>query len=137
MSLTLEVTHTLDPAGHEVVNVPLANAKKSVQLYAKDFDTLLSLGVPLPWRLRQGQIIVMQGQKPLGIARLLLDAGIGEQISCLNQDPCDLRMSNLIRVKGNGKSRARDLLEPSYKKKQVEVVHTKQINQNRSGLNYD
>lgn len=96
----LTVTKYVD-AEHCLVSVPLTNAHSSVILYQEDFNRLIEAGVDPRWRLQSNQILE-RGRGGLSVTRLVAQAGEGQKVRVLDKDPCNLRKSNLIAVKGRG-----------------------------------
>jgi hypothetical protein len=97
----VRITKYIDD-NHCLVLVPLTNAHKSVILYQEDFNRLIEAGVDPRWRLQSNQILE-RGRGGLSVTRLVAHAGEGQKVRVLDKDPCNLRKSNLITVKGRGR----------------------------------
>lgn len=133
--IKLEIVHSLDEFGFAIVTVPLRNSKRSVTMYAQDFDMLTDLGVTFPWFNRQDTICFWSNKKSLAIARILIDAGPRETVSYINRNSCDLRNNNLIRVKGGPAThRTRDLIVKSFKPMRYEIVHVRERTRDYKGF---
>lgn len=114
--------HGRDESGELVAYVGLGRKgeKGHAILYEEDLDLLLSLGLSLRWnRLSKGGTITCPAsQTSVQVARVLLDAGPGQNIHYRNGDPTDLRRRNLaINEAGFATRRDRDLLTPLNRKK--------------------
>jgi hypothetical protein len=94
-------------------------------LYEEDLEELIKLGVKMQWKWQNGNVWSQNSGQRLSIARLILDAGVGEQVLFLDRDPLNLLRENLIIAPGGGRYRARDqiVLTHSFLKDKVEVEH--------------
>jgi len=128
---TFEVVHAIEN-GNRIVIVPLSNSTRKIKLLDKDYKELVKLGVGLPWKWAVGQVWVRNGGRNNAVARLLLDADKGEVIRYVDKNPANLLLSNLARVAGNGKYRARDRIVSTFKWNQPEIIHRQAIT--REGL---
>lgn len=81
--MKLDIVHSLDDKGFEIVSIPLSNTRHSAVMYAQDLDELLNLGVTFPWLYRQAQVCFRNNDKPLSLARVLIDAGPQEMVSAI------------------------------------------------------
>jgi hypothetical protein len=120
---TIEIAHSFDEKGYEIVTVPLSNSKHTVKLYAADLNEIIGLGVTFPWLYKQSQVIFRSDGRSVSIARMIVDADIGQVVSFLDGDVCNLTRPNLVRVPGNSKYRARGLIREAFKRSQPEVTH--------------
>ena len=116
-----EISHRTGTDENKTVIVPLSNSALKVTLFEADYAELAMLGVGLPWRFSQGQVIVTNAGKRLNVARLILDADKGTKISFLDGDTRNLCRSNLIRIAGPARYRARDQLQRSFKRDVAEI----------------
>ena len=119
--IAFEIHHGYED-GHRIVFVPFSNAKGKAKVLEKDYDTLVKLGVGLPWKFAIGRVWVRSGGYNIPVARLILDAKEGEVIRHIDLDPTNLLRTNLLRVPGHGQHRSRDLMRKSYKH-QPEIIH--------------
>jgi len=106
-----KIIYKTDNDGEKIIVVPLQNSHLTVKLFENDYKELDSLGVGLPWKLVQGQIVVRNNKLNLSVARLIVDAGEGVRVDYEDGDSTNLRRSNLIKTLGNGLHRTRDKLE--------------------------
>src|SRR5665811_1900030 len=119
---TYEVTHAFED-GRKIVFVPLSNSKMKVKLWDTDFNELVQLGAGLPCRLVQGTVYVRNKNHLTAIARLIVDADKGQQVSLLDGDACNLLRSNLVRIAGNSRYRARDMIDHQFKHNVPNIIH--------------
>ena len=114
----MNIIHTADHNGEQIVKVPLVNSRRHAILYPNDFKLLLSLDVRPKWYYIDGHVMVnvpkpeqnyRHGYCP--ISRLIMDAGPRQIVKYLNRNRLDLRRSNLLLAVGQGKYRARELLK--------------------------
>jgi hypothetical protein len=129
---TYEVIHAYED-GRKIVIVPLSNSKRKVKLWETDFNELMRLGAGLPWRLVQGTVYVRNKNHLTAIARLIVDADKGQQVSLLDGDACNLLRSNLVRIAGNSRYRAREMIDHQFKQNVPNIIHTQRYE--REGLN--
>jgi hypothetical protein len=129
---TYEVPHAFED-GRKIVFVPVTNLKQKVKLWETDFNELLRLGANLPWRLVQGTVYVRNKNRLTSIARLIVDADKGQQVSLLDGDACNLLRSNLVRIAGNSRYRARDMIDHQFKYNVPNIIHRQRYE--REGLN--
>jgi hypothetical protein len=129
---TFEVAHAFED-GRKIVFVPVTNSKQKVKLWETDFNELVRLGAGLPWRLVQGTVYVRNKNRLTSIARLIVDADKGQQVSLLDGDACNLLRSNLVRIAGNSRYRARDMVDHQFKQNVPNIIHTQWYE--REGLN--
>jgi hypothetical protein len=129
---TYVVTHAHED-GRKIVTVPLSNSKSEVKLWETDFNELMRLGGGPPWRLIQGTVYVRNKNRLISIARLIVDADKGQQVSLLDGDARNLLRSNLVRIAGNSRYRARNIVDHQFKQNGPEIIH-RQLNI-REGLN--
>ena len=117
-----EIVHSVEGT-RTVVFVPLTNSSRKVKLYNADYQELKRLGAGLPWRWNQEQVWVRNNNRNISVARLIMDADKGEKISFKDGDPSNLVQSNLIRVPGSSKYRARHKLLPKFKRRADQIRH--------------
>jgi hypothetical protein len=129
---THEVMHAYED-GRKIVIVPLSNSKRKVKLWETDFNELVRLGAGLPWRLVQGTVYVRNKNRLTAIARLIVDVDKGQQVSLLDGNACNLLRSNLVRIAGNSRYRARDMIDHQFKQNVPNIIHRQQYE--REGLN--
>lgn len=110
-----EIVHKIDDSGEKIVVVPLSNSYLKAKLYEKDFAELVEFGAGLPWKFTQGQVVVRNNNKNVNVGRLIVDADKGAKISFVDGNPVNLCKSNLIRIAGSAKYRARDQLVRRFK----------------------
>jgi hypothetical protein len=98
---------------------------KFVTLYQDDLEALISLGVNMQWKYANGTVWTQSGGKRISVARLIRDAGIGEQVFFIDRDPLNMLRENLVLAPGRGRYRARDNIVSSHRflKDQVEIEH--------------
>lgn len=101
--------------GQKVAVVPLSNSKRTVRLLVSDFDLLEQMGVGLPWKFMAGLVWVRNGKQNLVVARLILDADVNQVVRYLDDNQTNLMRSNLVRVPGYSKFKARDRIKPVMK----------------------
>jgi hypothetical protein len=104
----VSVYHSIE-GSTPIVQVPLLNSDRKVVLHKSDFETLIQLGLNPIWRLQDNK--VLECGTRLTVARLVFDAKQGEQVNFLDEDPCNLRQSNLYKTYGGSGSNAREKLE--------------------------
>jgi hypothetical protein len=109
-----EIMHSVEGT-RPIVIVPLTNSERKVKLNEDDYLELERLGVGLPWRWNQEQVWVRNNNRNISVARLILDADKGEKISFKDGDPSNLIRSNLVRIPGSSKYRARDHVVQKFK----------------------
>lgn len=85
------------------------------ELWAEDLDVLVSLGVSLNWAgLQTGHVTCnarRAASKKAMVARILMDAQVGEMVTYRDSNPMNLRRENLSVVPHQrGRIRARDLI---------------------------
>jgi hypothetical protein len=86
---SISITHK-----DNLVTVPLSNSNRTVTLDAVDFESLMAKGISPRWKLSQaGKVMVGNNHT---VARLILDAGKGFRVRYLDNDPTNLRRTNLI-----------------------------------------
>lgn len=108
----------------EVALVPLKQGSKGCAVLDKDdIYFLASLGMSsFNWdRLPNGNVTAHASLSPtkhVYVARVLVDAGVGEAVIFRDRDNSNLRRSNLVKVQGHGKRRDRDFL----KRKESEIA---------------
>ncbi|MFI5420598.1 MAG: hypothetical protein ACHQ1H_06485 [Nitrososphaerales archaeon] len=127
-----EVIHAFED-GRKIAIVPLSNSKLKAKLLETDFNELMKIGAVLPWRLVQGTVYVRNKSHLISIARLIIDADKGQQVSLLDGDPCNLLRSNLVRIAGNSRYRARDMIDHQFKHNVPNIIHRQRYE--REGLN--
>jgi hypothetical protein len=116
-----EILHRTDQGGARIVEVPLSNSLLKAKLYEKDYAELVALGAGLPWKYTQDQVVVRNNNKNINVARLIMDADKGTKISFADGNTRNLCRSNLIRIAGSAKYRAKDQLARMFKRNLVEV----------------
>jgi hypothetical protein len=119
----LEIRHSEDDEAARFVEVPLKNSYLKAKLYEHDYAELVALGAGLPWHFKQNQVVVWKNPKSINIARLILDADKGVKVSFLDGNTRNLSRSNLIRIAGSAKYRARDQLTHAFRRTMVEERH--------------
>lgn len=99
-----------DIEGHLCVRVPLANTTRCAILYVEDFFRLVNAGVSWNWALNYSSAtgpgylkVTIPGDGRRSVARLVAEAGEREQVRYRNGDKIDLRRSNLLVQKGQGR----------------------------------
>jgi hypothetical protein len=117
-----EIVHGVADS-RKIVIVPLTNSSRKVKLYQEDYEALERLGVGLPWRWNQEQVWVRNNNRNISVARLIVDADKGEKISFKDGDPANLIRSNLVRIPGSSKYRAREHVALKFSGKPQEVRH--------------
>jgi hypothetical protein len=122
--ITFEVIHTLEN-GRRIVIVPLSNSTRKVKLSETDYKELDKLDVGLPWNWSLEQVWVRNAGRLIAVARLILDADKGEQVRCVDKDPTNLVRTNLIRVAGSSKYKARERLRAMFKWHTPNITHTR------------
>lgn len=123
--MILEIQHYIDENGDPIVSVPLPNTSKKVHLFQSDFITLVEMGLSPRWRLINGHIA--EAGTRLNVTRLVADVSKGEIVQLKDNDPCNLKRSNLIISDGQGRYNARDRLsqrQRTYKKLRIQLKHT-------------
>jgi hypothetical protein len=98
---------------------------KFVTLYEDDLEELITLGIDMQWRYNNGLVWAKSNGRKISVARLICDAGVGEQVLFLDRDPLNMLRENMITAPGPGKYRARDqiVLTHTFLKEKVEVEH--------------
>lgn len=91
---------TTDPDGHAVVAVPLARGDRPARVDPQDFRRLIDLGLSPAWTFNSnGQqnayVRAMMNGKLCTAARMIMNAGRGDQVSYRDGDPTNLRRDNL------------------------------------------
>lgn len=124
--MKIQIHHGRDENGKHVVKVPLSSTDNYATLYEQDFNDLVDLGLSANWKQGADGIVQVRvpGRTNLSVARLVTDAS-SQRVSYLNGDKRDLRRDNLV-LDGNGvraKIRARDLVIPTPRLKQIELEH--------------
>ena len=126
MTRIVKVRCGRDAESREIIYVPLRNKGEAI-LYREDFDRLLELGLSLSWNRLPNGYVTAPAYKAHGnsiqVARVIVDAGPGEQVKYVNGDLTDLRSSNLCLLKGGGASRRdRDFISARPRLAQVEYL---------------
>lgn len=85
----ITITHKDD-----LVFVPLANSDKAATLDANDFQSLMAKEVSPRWTLSQAGKVMTGKNKT--VARLICEAGKGQHVKYADEDPTNLRRSNLV-----------------------------------------
>jgi|GEM_PF-1580426 len=115
---TKEIVHTKDEEGRPVVAVPLGPRGRHgyAVLYEEDFSLLEYLGVSPNWNINGGGYVICNASGAPGgkvqVARVLLDAGQGQQVTFINHNKADLRRNNLRLVEGYAQRRDREFIKP-------------------------
>jgi hypothetical protein len=99
----LEIIHYSDDQGNKLCSVPLTNSDLKVTLHEDDLDLLLSMKLPLIWKLSQKQVtLIGRKTKESYIARRLLKCGPKDRIRYKDGDGCNLRRENLLLTTSRG-----------------------------------
>jgi hypothetical protein len=107
-----------------ICRVPIVNFTDGfVALEEDDLETLLELGLDMRWRFSNGNIWAQSGHKRVSIARLICDAGPGQQVIFVDRNPFNMLRKNMALGDGRAKYRARDRIDFSTRKRQVIVEH--------------
>ena len=85
----ITITHKDD-----LVFIPLANSEKAATLDSNDFQSLMAKKVSPRWTLSQAGKVMTGTNKT--VARLVCEAGKGQQVKYADGDPTNLRRSNLL-----------------------------------------
>jgi hypothetical protein len=112
-----------DKDGNQVASVFLGlYQKQHCLMYYEDYEAIITLGVSPNWCCTQrGNVVAYNSidMRPLGIARILLDAGPGEAVRYRDGNPLNLRRENLYLAEDTkAKSRDRDRINPRQSAKQ-------------------
>jgi hypothetical protein len=98
-------------SGRRVAFISLgSNSDRVCVLYLDDYISLIELGVSTNWSCtKPGNAVAFNSidMKPLGIARILLDAKAGQAVRYLDGNPLNLRRENLSLVP-DGKAKSCD-----------------------------
>lgn len=86
--------------GRRCVRVPLASGKGHAELFAKSFDTLTAAGFSPLWSLNsngngRAYVKARTTNNQRTVARLITQAGPGQQVDYLDGNPLNLRLDNL------------------------------------------
>ena len=119
------IRHTIDEGGHQVALVPLGReGEKGVAIVDEDDLTMLdSLGLSMKWNRNHGTgVVIAPARRSSGsnvqVARVIVDAGPGENVHYRNGDPTDLRRENIeINRFGYAVRRDRDFLTPKERRR--------------------
>ena len=130
-----------DKHSNELVQVPLGRTGSAfATLYKSDFEYLLSIGLSKSWNTYPNGIVTAPAYRAKGsqvtVARVLLDADIGENVQYVDGDRLNLRRENLRLVNGGWATRRdRDFLTPPGSKpgrpRKIHSIHTLQANTNQ------
>lgn len=100
-----------DKDGRQIASVFLGlYQKQHCLMYYEDYCYVMSVGVSPNWSCTQrGNVVAYNSvdMRPLGIARILLDAGPGEAVRYRDGNPLNLRRENLYLAE-DAKARSRD-----------------------------
>jgi hypothetical protein len=126
----LNITHTTDPSGREVVGVRLSNAPdQTAWLYREDFERITAQ-YPGSWSLTHADrdkspVRVKTGKegRSVYVARIIAQAPEGSAIIYHDEDRLNLREGNLGLTRGCG-GRARKRKAPVGPRKALRVPFT-------------
>jgi hypothetical protein len=110
----LEIEHSLDHDGQKIVTIALTNSDLKVAMYEHSLNELETVGIPLAWRLVQGDVC-LRGDKKVRVARLVRKAGKGDIVRFRDGCRTNLKTDNLTL------SNSRDLASET-----VSIRHTNQ-----------
>lgn len=114
----------------DIVIVPLGRqGSKHAFIDKADYDYLMKLGLSTAWHESAGGYVAAVAHRARGnlinVARVLLNAGIGQYVRYVDGDPRNLRRSNLKLLKGGWAIR-RDrayLTPPERQRKNRRLAH--------------
>ncbi len=91
--------------GRHCVRVPLAGDRGHAELYAEDMEALTTAGTSLRWSFNSSgngyaYVKAATHNNMRTVARLLMQAGPGEQVDYLDGNPRNLRRDNLRTTRG-------------------------------------
>lgn len=146
-----KVIHTNSEGGDSVALVSLGpeGRKGYATVDEADLELLVSLGLSLKWnRSPQGMIKAPASNasgNSVSVARVLMDAGIGQSVSFRDGDTTNLSRSNLeLSQQGQGTRRDRDFLTPASERRaygpepiHVYIINNKEVSKEQFEYEYN
>jgi hypothetical protein len=110
-------TETIIENGRELIKVPLGRTDKHCYVYKEDREFLRRLGLSMNWNVSpQGYVTAACSNSSNGyvlVARILMNAGRGQQVKYKDGDALNLRTENLYVTQSKGALRRdRDFVRP-------------------------
>jgi hypothetical protein len=115
----LEIALSLNSEGQKVVSIPLTNSDLKVAMYEHSLNELEAAGIPLAWRLVQGDVC-LRGDKKVRVARLVRKAGKGDIVQFRDGCRTNLKTDNL--TLSNSKDLANETLSIRRTNQHVERI---------------
>jgi hypothetical protein len=117
------IINVTNAGGHRIAFVPIPPHSVAM-LDLADLEALIEMGCSLSW-WKLNNIVRVCGRHSgdhLSVPRLILDAQPGQVVRHLNDDPLDLRRSNLVLVRGKSFKADRQHLTPPEKRRRRRIV---------------
>ena len=106
-----------------ICKVPIENFPgKFATLDEADLEVLLGLGVSMVWKFSNGNVWSQSGARKISVARLIVDAGRGQNVMSIDRNPFNLTRNNLAVAVGRAQYRTRDQIDHSPHRLRREVI---------------